>query len=71
MFENVAPFLIIVPRVIRFVTGEHMPIRTSKQLIKYSKRVMKIYYRNSMLVETSLMDMELYNTIDELMEIVF
>ena len=66
MFLYNTPLLITMSCSIKFVTVEHVPTHTSKKLIKYLKRVMKIYSHISMIVETVIMNMEFYKTIDEL-----
>ena len=63
MFVNIAPFLITMACGIKFVTIEHIPTPTGKQLSKSLKKVMKIYSRSSMIVHTVLMDMEFDKTI--------
>ena len=45
---------------------EHVKSRTAKQLAKSIKRVMQLYGRAGMVVQTVLMDMEFDKTIDEL-----
>ena len=67
MFLNVAPLLITMSVGIKFVTVEHIPTCTDKQLSKYSKQVMTIYSRSGMIVQTVLMDTEFDKTIYEIM----
>ena len=45
MFVNNIPFLITMSRKIKFITVEHIPTRTAKQLSKGLKRVMRLYSR--------------------------
>ena len=67
MFVNNIPFLITMSSGIKFVTVEHITIRTSKQLSKDPKIIMKFYARGSMIVKPILMNVELDSTKDELM----
>ena len=66
MFVNNIPFLVTLSRGIKFVTAEHVRSRTAKQLAKSIKRVMQLYGRAGMIVQTVLMDMEFDKTVDEL-----
>ena len=68
MFVNNIPFLITMSRKIKFITVEHIPTRTAKQLSKGLKRVMRLYSRAGMIVQTILMDMEFDKTADHLMD---
>ena len=63
MFVNGATFLIAMPRGIKFLTLEHIPTRTAKQLIIYLKQVMIIYPRSGIIVQTVLIHMAFYKTI--------
>ena len=67
LFVNNIPFLITISRGIKFVTVEHIPISMAKQLSKNLKIIMKFYSRGSTIVQTILMDTELYSTNDEFM----
>ena len=66
MFVNNIAFLVTLSRGVKFVTAEHVKSRTAKQLAKSIKRVMQLYGRAGMVVQTVLMDMEFDKTIDEL-----
>ena len=52
MFFNNIPFLITISRGIKFVIVEYLSSRTAKELSKNLKRVMKLYGRGSMIVQT-------------------
>ena len=67
MFVNGTPFLITISRITKFVTVEHVPTCKYKQLSKYFKRVVGIYYRSSMLVQTVFIETYFGNTIEKLM----
>ena len=67
MFFNNIPFLITTSRGIKFVTVEYLSSHTAKELSKNLKRVIKLYGRGSMIVQTILMDVEFYCTKYELM----
>ena len=67
MFVDNTTFLIIMYPGIKFMTVEQIPISKDKQLSKKLKTTMKFYSRSRMIVQTILMDMELYSTKDELM----
>ena len=64
---NNVPFLITMSSSIKFVTVEYLSYRTAKELSKNLKRVIKLYGRGSMIVQTILMDVEFYCTKYELM----
>ena len=64
--DNVV-FLVTMCRGIKFVTIEFIRIQTAKQLSKTLKRVMKVYIRESMQVQTILMDMEFDRKVNDLM----
>ena len=68
MFVNSVPFLVTSSRGIKFVTAEHLQSRTAKQLSKSLKRIMCLYSRGGMIVQTILMDMEFDKTKSELMD---
>ena len=55
-------------RGIKFVTVEFIQARFAKKLSKSLKRVIKLYFRGSMKVQTILMDMEFDKTRDGLMD---
>jgi hypothetical protein len=57
-FVNRTAFLLTVARRIKFVTMEHVPMRTSTSLSKHLKRVLKVYGRAGFVVRTILMDGE-------------
>ena len=67
MFVNNVPVLITMYRGIKFVTVEHIPSRTAKQLSKKLKIIMDLYSKDSMIVQTILMDLEFDSTNDEFM----
>jgi len=67
MFVNNVPFLITMSRGIKFITVEHVKSRTAKQLSRSLVRIMQLYSRGSMIVQTILMDMEFDSTVNELM----
>ena len=66
MFVNNIPFLVTLSHGIKFVTAEHVKSTTAKQLAKSIKRVMQLYGRVGMVVQTVLMDMEFDKTVDGL-----
>ena len=68
MNVNSIPVLIIIYHSIIFVTVEDMPTHTDIQLSEYSKWVMKIYSRGSMLVHNTLMDIGFDNTIQKMVD---
>ena len=57
MFVNNIPFLITMYRGIIFITVEHVPTRTAKQLSKSLKIIICLYSRGNMFVQTILIDM--------------
>ena len=65
--DNVV-FLVTMSRGIKFVTVEFIQARFAKKLSKSLKRVIKLYFRGSMKVQTILMDMEFDKTRDGLMD---
>ena len=67
VFVNDVPFLITVSQCIKFVMVKHISTCTANQLSKYLKQVMKLYSRSGTIVQTILVDIEFYSTIDELM----
>ncbi|KAL7531043.1 hypothetical protein ACHAXR_006172, partial [Thalassiosira sp. AJA248-18] len=69
-FVDNIPFLLTVSRKIKFVTAEHTPVKTAKQLTKHLKRVLNVYYRAGFKVRYVLMDGEFEKIKAELPEIV-
>ena len=67
MYFNNIPFLITMSCVIKFVNVEYLSSCTTEELSKNLKRVMKLYGRGSIIVQTILMDIEFDSTTDELM----
>jgi hypothetical protein len=67
MFVNGIAFLVTMFRGIKFVTSEHVPTHTAKQLSKSLKRIIQLYSRGGMIVQTILMDMEFDKTVEPLM----
>ncbi len=57
-FVDGTAFLMTVARRIKFVTAEHVPVRTALQLSKHLKRVLEVYGRAGFRVRTILMDGE-------------
>jgi hypothetical protein len=55
-FVDGTPFLVTLSRNIKFVTVEHLPMRTAKALVKHIKRVLHVYGRVGFNVRTILMD---------------
>ena len=68
IFANGAPLLITMSRGIQFVTVEHIPTLTAKQLNRYLKDVMNIYSISTTIVKNFLMEMDFDKTIEEMME---
>ncbi|KAL7552922.1 hypothetical protein ACHAWF_016178 [Thalassiosira exigua] len=58
MFVNNVAHLVTLSRGIKFFTAEHVPCRTAEQLSKAIKRVIAIYKRGGLKVQTILMDLE-------------
>ena len=69
MFVNNTPLFITMSRSINFMTVKHMPKNMAKKLGKSLKWVVKIYSINSMILQTVLINVHFYNTIDYLTEI--
>ena len=44
-FVNGMAFLLMVAIKLRFVTVEHIPVRTAKSLVKHIKHVLQVYDR--------------------------
>jgi hypothetical protein len=57
-FGDGMAFLLTVSRRIKFVTAEHVPVRTALQLSKHLKRVLEVYGHAGFRVRTILMDGE-------------
>jgi len=57
-FVDGTAFLLTVARRIKFVTAEHVPVRTATSLSKHLKRVLEVYGRAGFVVRTILMDGE-------------
>ena len=68
MFVNNTPLFITMSRSINFMTVKHMPKNMAKKLGKSLKWVVKIYSINSMILQTVLINVHFYNTIDYLTE---
>ena len=58
MFVNNLPFLITLSRNIRYITVEHIKTRTVKRLSKAILRVLRLYGRAGLTVQTALLDIE-------------
>ena len=57
-FVDGTAFLMTVSRRIKFITAEHVPVRTAKSLAKHIDRVVHVYARAGFTVRTILMDGE-------------
>ena len=57
-FVDGTAFLLTVARRIKFVTAEHVPVRTATSLSRHLKRVLEVYGRAGFVVRTILMDGE-------------
>jgi hypothetical protein len=57
-FVDGTAFLLTVARRIKFVTTEHVPVRTALSLSKHLKRVLEVYGHAGFRVRTILMDGE-------------
>ena len=57
-FVDGTAFLLTVARRIKFVTVEHVPVRTALSLSKHMKRVVEVYGRTGFKVRNILMDGE-------------
>jgi hypothetical protein len=55
-FVDGTAFLLTVAQRIKFVTAEHLPVRTALSLSKHMKRVLDVYGRAGFRVRTILMD---------------
>jgi hypothetical protein len=60
-FVDGTAFLLMVARRIKFVTAEHVPVRTATSLSKHLKRVLEVYGCAGFIVRTILMDGEFEN----------
>ncbi|KAL7538669.1 hypothetical protein ACHAXR_008718 [Thalassiosira sp. AJA248-18] len=69
-FIDEIPMLLTLSRRIKFVTTEHTPSRTAKQLTKHITRVLQIYYRAGIKVRYVLMDGEFEKVKAELPSVV-
>ncbi len=58
LFEDGAAFLLTVLQRLKFVTANHVPVRTASQLSKHIKRVLDVYGRAGFRIRTILMDGE-------------
>jgi hypothetical protein len=57
-FVDGTPFLVTLSRNIKFVTAEHLPVRTVNALVKHIERVLHVYDRSGFSIRTILMDGE-------------
>jgi hypothetical protein len=57
-FVNGTPFLMTVARRMKFITVEHVLVRTATNLSKHIKQVLEVYKRAGFIVRTILMDGE-------------
>ena len=55
-FVDGTAFLMTVSRRLKFVTAEHVPVRTGTQLSKHIKRVLEVYGRVGFRIRTILKD---------------
>ncbi len=55
---NGTAFLITVSWKIKFVTAEHVPVRTAASLVKHLNRVIQVYCRTGFVVRMLMMDRE-------------
>ena len=67
MFVDNIPCLITMSSGIRFITFDHVPTHTAKQISRIIKRIIRLYSRGNMVVQTILMDMYFGKTIYEMM----
>ena len=58
MFVNGNAFMIASPRKLKFVTVEHIPSLTFKQLNEIIIKVIRIYGRGGFIIQMILMDMD-------------
>ena len=59
LFVNGVPFLVTLSRKIRFLTAEHIPSRTAKQLGSSLMKIVNFYQRCGYVVNVIMMDQEL------------
>ncbi len=57
-FVDGIAFLLTVAQRIKFVTAEHLPVRTALSLSKHMKRVLEVYRQAGFRIRTILMDGE-------------
>jgi hypothetical protein len=57
-FGDGTAFLITISRRIKFVTAEHVPVRTAKSLAKHLDQVVHMYAQAGFITRTILMDEE-------------
>jgi hypothetical protein len=57
-FVDGTAFLLTVARRIKFVTAEHVPVRTATSLNKHLKQVLEVYGCTGFVVRTILIDRE-------------
>jgi hypothetical protein len=57
-FVDGTAFLLTVGRLLKFVTAEHVPVRTATSLSKHIKRVLEVYGQAGFRVRTIPMDGE-------------
>jgi len=57
-FVDGTPFLLTVARRLKFITAEHVRVRTATNLSKHMTRVLEVYKRAGFIVRTILMDGE-------------
>ena len=57
-FVDGTAFLLTVARMMKFVTAEHVPVRTATNLSKHIGRVLEVYKRAGFVIRTILMDGE-------------
>ncbi len=57
-FVDGTVFLMTVLRRIKFITSEHVPVRTAKSLAKHLDRVVDVYAQAGCTIRTILMDGE-------------
>ncbi len=57
-FVDGTAFLLMVGRCLKFVTAEHVPVRTATSLSKHIKQVLEVYGQAGFRVRTILMDGE-------------
>ncbi len=55
-FVDGTPFIMTVARHMKFVTAEHVPVRTATNLSKHIKQLLEVYKRAGFIVRTILLD---------------